>query len=273
MTGAAAHMAAEAKRAGSAWGRLRAGVKPLLRDASALAAQAARLPHNRSHAQIRAARQRITADREAIARHRVSAIARAAGVSEASVEAAVREMPDQPWVAALIAGQSEALDGGVGMQDGLSLYALVKALRPRVCVETGVASGYSSTILLSVLHANGEGLLHSIDVDGPHAPALGERIPAAFRDRWHMRLQRREPLLPGLLAELGEIDFFLHDSLHRVRHMAWEYALAWAHLKPGGCLASHDVVYTSAFEDFRRKHAPEIADGAVLGNFGFLVKR
>jgi hypothetical protein len=47
---------------------------------------------------------------------------------------------------------------------GPELYVAVRTLQPRVVVETGVASGWSSAHILRALEANGAGVLHSIDL-------------------------------------------------------------------------------------------------------------
>src|SRR5947207_14206936 len=44
------------------------------------------------------------------------------------------------------------------------LYAVVRAFKPGVVVETGVSSGMSSAHILRALAENGKGTLHSIDL-------------------------------------------------------------------------------------------------------------
>jgi hypothetical protein len=84
-------------------------------------------------------------------------------------------------------------------------------------------------------------------------------------------------VLPRLLAGLGEIDMFHHDSLHTFRHMTWEYATAFPHLSPNGVLSSHDVLVAdgltgifreNAFPAFcRRRGLPQY----TIRNFGFTL--
>src|SRR5690349_11159751 len=50
---------------------------------------------------------------------------------------------------------------GVERATGLTLYGLARLLQPAVAVETGVADGRSSFIILSALERNGHGTLHS----------------------------------------------------------------------------------------------------------------
>ena len=48
--------------------------------------------------------------------------------------------------------------------EATTLYALCRKLKPDVVVETGVASGVSSSYILCALHENEHGQLYSIDV-------------------------------------------------------------------------------------------------------------
>ena len=72
-----------------------------------------------------------------------------------------------------------------------------------------------------------------------------------------------------LFREIGPIDFFIHDSHHSYDHMTAEYELALQHLRPGGVIASHDVLYCNAWEHFVRKH--RISRVQTVRNFGLCV--
>lgn len=158
-------------------------------------------------------------------------------------------------------------------------YALCRAQRPQIVIETGVGYGVTSAFLLQALAANGSGGLWSIDL-----PPLGEGadiqsgclVPKPLRARWHLLRGRTRRVLPQLLSELPQVDLFLHDSLHTYRNMLWEFQSAWTKLKPGGVLISDDVAMNKAFEDFAAQTQPAFA--AVTGepgrfrNFGVMVK-
>ena len=59
--------------------------------------------------------------------------------------------------------------------------------------------------------------------------------------------------MPRLLAQLGQIDLFHHDSLHTYEHMTWEYETAFPYVAPNGVLSSHDVrTITSLSNPFQR---------------------
>ena len=157
-----------------------------------------------------------------------------------------------------------------------SLYYLVRALRPSIVIETGVCYGASSAYILEALHANGEGELYSIDLGNTQdEPPSDFLVPSALQDRWHLRIGDSKRVLPRLLAELGEIDLFHHDSLHTYDHMMWEYKTAFPRLSPAGALSSHDVnailslrrpLRASPFSVFCEEHQLR---AETIFNFGF----
>jgi hypothetical protein len=51
--------------------------------------------------------------------------------------------------------------------------------------------------------------------------------------------------------------------------MLWEYQTAWAHLRIGGLLLSHNIDSNDAFSDFCQSVKYR---GYVLGNLGGVVK-
>lgn len=122
------------------------------------------------------------------------------------------------------------------------IYMLVRALRPSVVVETGVCYGASSAYILEALKHNKRGVLYSIDLgNGPEEPPNDFFVRPALKDAWRLIIGDSRRQLPRLLARLGRIDLFHHDSLHTYEHMMWEYETAFPYLAPGGVLSSHDV--------------------------------
>jgi predicted O-methyltransferase YrrM len=177
--------------------------------------------------------------------------------------------------------------GAIGYAEGAYLYAIVRALRPGVAVETGVANGFSTAYLLQALHVNGEGDLHSVDLprevgraydpgtfyegEGragiPAGSESGWLIPDELRDRWTLVQGRTQDELPPLLERLGELDFFMHDSEHSFDCMWFEFNAAWPRLRAGGVLVSDDVNSTDAFPRFAREQSREplrLARGMAL---------
>lgn len=204
---------------------------------------------------------------------RITLTASAIGLDDAVVQGFVHDFMAQDWFEPMTAVTMHHLGEAMDLVDRASLYVLVRALSPDVCVETGAGMGASATTILSEMLRKGHGRLYSIDLAGHPNYEYGILIPDEFQAFWELRLQQRGvPELPRLLRELDPIDLFFHDSICDFKQMRWEYETAWPSLRPGGCLASHDVIYTTAFEDFRKAHAAEISGGGTIGNFGFLIK-
>ena len=156
----------------------------------------------------------------------------------------------------------------------LNQYAVVRALAPDCVVETGVANGVSSAYLLLAIQKNGHGQLHSIGLADPvYLPAgkeLGWFVPEWLRGAWQVHVGDSRQILPGLLAQFGEIRIFIHDSLHTYEHMLWEFETAYPHLVPGGLLLSDDALWNEAFNDFAR--SVKAVDARILRGVGFLRK-
>jgi predicted O-methyltransferase YrrM len=135
-------------------------------------------------------------------------------------------------------------------------------LRPKVVIETGVASGLSTAYLLQAIADNEEGHLWSIDLPNvdslegsprkyiPDQAVPGWLVPEGLKRNWTLVLGDARAQLPAVLSETGRVDVFIHDSMHTYEHMSWEYNEVWKRLSAGGCLFSHDVHVNSAFADF-----------------------
>ena len=156
----------------------------------------------------------------------------------------------------------------IGPTLGIVLYNISRTLRPGIVVETGVASGVSSSYILCSLEKNKHGTLHSLDLSGQERES-GWIIPDYLRHRWQLILGRSSDRLSPLLEKLGMIDVFLHDSEHSYQNMLWEYQTAWAYLRKGGLLLSHNIDSNDAFSDFCQSVKYR---GYVVGNLGGVVK-
>ncbi len=53
-----------------------------------------------------------------------------------------------------------------------------------------------------------------------------------------------------MLARVGTIDTFMHDSEHSYECKSYEYNAAWPALRDAGALISDDVNSTAAFREF-----------------------
>jgi len=134
-----------------------------------------------------------------------------------------------------------------------AIWCVVAHLRPERVVETGVAHGLTSRIILEGLERNGTGRLWSIDlpaVDSALHSQIGVAVPDRLRSRWTFLKGTSRDRFPPLLAELGEIDVFIHDSLHTGRNQRFELESAWPHTRPGGAVVIDDIDQSLAFRTF-----------------------
>ncbi len=151
------------------------------------------------------------------------------------------------------------------------LYLLCRIYKPKIVVETGVASGFSSMFILKALEDNKQGNLYSIDLplrlwkkDKPYGKLakmnlpqdkeVGWVIPTFLRHRWKLIVGNSLDKLKPLLSKLDNIDMFFHDSEHSYETMSAEYNIVWPHIRKGSLLISDDVDRNTAFIDFSKKY-------------------
>jgi hypothetical protein len=148
-------------------------------------------------------------------------------------------------------------DGEPGL--ARAAWCLVRHRRPAKVVETGVARGFTSRIILEALDRNGNGRLWSIDlppVDSAQLHAeIGAAVPSDLRARWTYVEGTSRQRLPGVLSQLGGIDLFIHDSRHTEENVNFELAQAWAALTNDGAALVDDVDLNWGLHSFLEAHA------------------
>ena len=148
-------------------------------------------------------------------------------------------------------------------------YLLVRALKPKVFVETGVLHGLTSVFILSALEKNGKGRLFSIDYpsyfetgpvnqDGyqdvlPPKKQPGWVVSSRLLKYWKLKLGKSVDVLPVIISKKQPIDIFLHDSEHTYATMWSEFVFAWNRLRSGGVLMCDNLESNSSFFDFCSK--------------------
>ena len=159
-------------------------------------------------------------------------------------------------------------------------YALVRALKPKAVIETGVLHGLSTLFPLSALERNAldgrDGRMISIDApstfeDGPSnqdgfvdtlPPGLGPGwiIPDNLGKRWTLQIGTSQSHLAGAIGEVGDVGFFIHDSEHSETTMLFEFETVWPHLEDGAVLLADNIDVNTAFFDFARdkKRMPHV---------------
>lgn len=122
------------------------------------------------------------------------------------------------------------------------LYAYILARKPKVVIETGIANGITTNVIMSALEKTG-GLLHSFDVD----PATSNVYSGSGKWRFHLLSGNLNRNFSTQISEIPSIDLWLHDSDHGYVWQTFEYALAINALKPNGVLVSDDIDSSTAW--------------------------
>lgn len=168
--------------------------------------------------------------------------------------------------------------GWVNLDDALFLYWVVRTMKPKVIVQTGVCNGLSSAFMMLALAKNGpDGTLHVVDmppvfdssddawkikekvygVTIPEGKTSGWLVPDAYRDRFEVLSGDAKELLPPLLKKLGTCDMFYHDSDHTYDHMMFEFEESKKYLTPNGVIVSDDISWNASLWDFADQyHVP-----------------
>jgi predicted O-methyltransferase YrrM len=135
---------------------------------------------------------------------------------------------------------------------------LTRRLRPEFVIETGVARGMTTRVILEAMECNGCGRLWSIDLPPLIEQKLSQEtavaVPAALRARWTLLVGSSRQMLTGLLRGLPRVDLFVHDSMHTTRNVRFELDRVWPVLRPGGAVLLDDVEKNRATAEFLRKH-------------------
>jgi hypothetical protein len=136
---------------------------------------------------------------------------------------------------------------------GAVTWCAVRHLRPEKVIETGVARGVTSRLILEAMSVNGVGHLWSVDLPHPLRPELHSQtataVPSSCRDRWTYVQGSSRKQLPPLVSRLDTVQMFVHDSLHTARNMRFELRTVWPAMNRGSLVLVDDVE-NQAFRDF-----------------------
>jgi Methyltransferase domain len=141
-------------------------------------------------------------------------------------------------------------DGDPGL--ARAIWCLIRHLEPAKVVETGVARGVTSRIILEALERAGAGHLWSIDLpamDPTLHREIGVAVPERLYGRWTYTTGTSRRRLPKLLNEIGPVDLFVHDSSHTERNILFELQQAWPAIRRGAVVAD-DVHQSRGFARF-----------------------
>jgi predicted O-methyltransferase YrrM len=151
----------------------------------------------------------------------------------------------------------------VGLAHRVAWYAIVRATKPRLVVETGIKHGVGSLVLLAALERNARegspGRLISFDVD----PFSGWVVPDRLRHNWVAVFASTFTALEATL-EGQEVDLFICDTPPDYEIESFEIRAALRHAAPG-------IIVIAANGD-RTTALPELA-AELDGEYHFFVER
>lgn len=139
-----------------------------------------------------------------------------------------------------------------------ALWCVTRHTRPEVVIETGVAHGVTSRVVLEALACNGFGHLWSVDLPFPFDHQLhaetGAVVPDACRTRWSYIEGSSKQRLPALVADVGHVEMFIHDSLHTAENTVFEMEQAASAMRGAGVMLIDDIGSHSGFAIFAERN-------------------
>jgi predicted O-methyltransferase YrrM len=137
---------------------------------------------------------------------------------------------------------ARASDIGGGPGNLALLHWLVRLLKSKTVLETGVASGASSRAILEALHLNGSGHLYSSDLSGviPREHS-GLCVDAEMTGRWTLLHDGDRKNIPRFVESVASIDLVHYDSAKNAEEMHWVLEQLAPLLAPRAVIVLDDV--------------------------------
>jgi hypothetical protein len=79
-------------------------------------------------------------------------------------------------------------------------------------------------------------------------------VTGECRPRWSYLEGTSKRRLPALVAEVGHLEMFIHDSLHTAENTLFELGQAASTMSAGGVMLVDDIDSHEAFATFARRH-------------------
>lgn len=113
------------------------------------------------------------------------------------------------------------------------LYALVRALKPRVCLEIGTSHGDGTMCIARALERNEWGMVVTVDTN----PDIGQH----FRSELLHRVSISNQDANIFVEHHHDFDFIFEDGNHSIHQVQAVYSRLDKLLSPGGIIVSHDA--------------------------------
>ena len=142
--------------------------------------------------------------------------------------------------------------GGPG--DYKLVYFLMRHLKPRVTIETGVAAGWTSQAILSAIEQNGFGRCYSSDLpystDPDAISQIGRAVEEHLRGDWRLAVRGDRVNLAEFLSEITSLDFVHYDSDKSYAGRKWAMEKLSLPLSPSAVVVMDDIGDDTFFRDW-----------------------
>ena len=129
-------------------------------------------------------------------------------------------------------------------------YALIRATKPRVVVETGVDRGLGTAVLAAAVMRNAKegfpGLVYATDI----IPDCGHLLAEPYKNYCRILLGDSVETLKKFTEP---VDVFIHDSDHRAEYEWAEFLAVESKLHPGSIVLSDNSNQTSKLFEFAQR--------------------
>jgi len=133
------------------------------------------------------------------------------------------------------------------LEDGWMLYALVKAIKPKLALEIGSNQGFSTCMIAAALVENDRGELWTIDTEMSHLEAVADNLDHYGLSN-HVKLYqgRATDILNTILPNMqNEFEFVFEDASHNADEIIAELKLLAPYLSDETYLVFHDSILLS----------------------------
>jgi predicted O-methyltransferase YrrM len=170
--------------------------------------------------------------------------------------AAILAAPEFPALADFFDVPNPAAPALVSARTQALLYALVRNLRPEHVFEIGTYRASTSQAICRALHANGHGLLHTVDpLESGSIIAVIRRWPAALRERLCFYPMSSMDFYARAVFYGWTSELIFVDGNHDYEYALYDIASAARVARPGGFIAIDNISQGGVVEaarDFAR---------------------
>ena len=142
------------------------------------------------------------------------------------------------------------LGGGANQE---LLFFLTRFLKPNIVLETGVAAGYSSKVILKAIEKNKNGSLYSSDfpyfrIKNPEK-YIGILLSEKLKQNWNLSIEGDEINLRRFFKVIKKIDLFHYDSDKSYNGKKKVFNLIIEKMSKGSVMIFDDIQDDTFFKD------------------------